>query len=105
LLPGHEVSHTLPPQAQKEWGQLSMNRTSKTVSQNQPFPFISWLTQVFCYRDGKMADAEYFVTAGTCRPCWLEKLKLKCAFGKVCACQILFTHNNLVGWVLITVLF
>jgi hypothetical protein len=31
-------------------------RTCRTVSQNKPFLLVSWLSQVFCYNDGKLTN-------------------------------------------------
>jgi hypothetical protein len=79
------------PQAQEQRGQLIMAETSKTVSQNKPFLFISWLPQVFCYSNRKLINAspklaylflclehsfQDFCTAGpSCKQC-LRKLSL-----------------------------
>jgi hypothetical protein len=58
LLPGPEVRWFFPycallwwcailPQTQKKWGLWLWTVTSKSISQNKPFLFISWLSQVF----------------------------------------------------------
>jgi hypothetical protein len=71
-IPGHEVSDFALPRTPtvmycsatgpRQHGQLIMNWNLQKLSQNKPFPFLSWLFQVFHYSEGELTAKTVFPT-------------------------------------------
>lgn len=75
------IFYTINVSQKNAWERFqSGNETSKTVRQNVPFVYISWLTQVVCYSKGRLTSLWSLVLRNTGSSDWLPLLSRLLSF-------------------------